>query len=55
METIQTLESLSINQLKQALISKFDGNAGEIISGFIEMGLSGGKLKAAMISYLRRD
>lgn len=54
METLQTLESLSLNQVKEAVVAKYDGNAGEIIHGFIEMGLKGEKLKAALIRYIRR-
>jgi hypothetical protein len=54
METLQTLESLTLDQLKEAMVVWYDGNAGEIIHGFMEMGLKGEKLKAALIRYIRR-
>ena len=54
METLQTLQTLSIPQLKQLLTDRYDGNAGEILYGFIEMGLKGERLKAAMIRYIER-
>jgi hypothetical protein len=54
METMETLQTLSIPQLKQILTDRYDGNAGEILYGFIEMGLKGERLKAAMIRYIER-
>ena len=54
METVETLQTLSIPHLKQLLTDRYDGNAGEILYGFIEMGLKGERLKAAMIRYIER-
>jgi len=54
METLQTLESLTVNEVKEAMVAAFDGNAGIIINGFEEMGLKGDALKAAMIRYIRK-
>lgn len=51
---METLQTLSIPQLKQLLTDRYDGNAGEILYGFIEMGLKGERLKAAMIRYIER-
>ena len=51
---METLQTLSISQLKQLLTDRYDGNAGEILYGFIEMGLKGERLKAAMIRYIER-
>ncbi len=49
------LELLSVTELKTLLIDLFDGNAGEILNGFQEMGITNpSKLKAAIIRYIIR-
>jgi len=48
------LTKLSEAELKALMIERYDGNAGEIILGFQEMGIKGKKLKAAMIRYIER-
>ena len=54
METLQTLESMSLSEIKGLMVDQFDGNAGIIINGFVEMGLKGDSLKAALIRYIRK-
>ena len=54
METLQTLESMSLSEIKGLMVDTFPGNAGTIIQGFAEMGLTGEKLKAALIRYIRK-
>lgn len=45
----------TLEQLKAKMVEMYDGNAGEIINGFREMGItSEKKLKAAMIRYMER-
>jgi hypothetical protein len=49
------LELLSTSQLKNLLIELFDGNAGEILNGFREMGITkDAQLKSAIIRYIIR-
>lgn len=49
------LELLSTSELKTLLIDLFDGNAGEILNGFREMGITqDAKLKSAIIRYITR-
>lgn len=48
------LKSQSLEQIQQQLYQIYDGNAGEIIYGLMEMGLRGNKLKAALIGYIER-
>jgi hypothetical protein len=49
------LELLSTSELKTLLIDLFDGNAGEILNGFREMGITNpSKLKSAIIRYIIR-
>ena len=49
------LELLSTSELKTLLIDLFDGNAGEILMGFREMGITqDAKLKSAIIRYITR-
>jgi hypothetical protein len=49
------LEKLSTAQLKSILIELFDGNAGEILNGFREMGITkDAQLKSAIIRYIIR-
>lgn len=57
MQTYQQseLEKLSLPQLRSLLIDLFDGNAGEILNGFREMGLTkDSQLKSAIIRYIIR-
>jgi hypothetical protein len=51
---MENLETLTFAELKQIMISRYDGNAGEIINGFMEMGLKGKALTAAMVRYINR-
>lgn len=49
------LELLSTSELKTLLIDLFDGNAGEILNGFREMGITkDAQLKSAIIRYIIR-
>ena len=49
------LELLSTSELKTLLIDLFDGNAGEILNGFREMGITkDAQLKSAIIRYITR-
>ncbi len=57
MQTFQTsdLEKLSTAELKSILIDLFDGNSGEILNGFREMGITkDAQLKSAIIRYIIR-
>lgn len=57
MKTYETteLEKFSTNELKSILIDLFDGNAGEILNGFREMGITkDAQLKSAIIRYIIR-
>ena len=51
---MKDLESLSIEELKSIVIDLYDGNAGEMIYGYQEMGIIGNRLKSALISDIRR-
>jgi len=51
---MENLQSLTVNQLTELMITRYDGNAGEILNGFREMGLKGEKLRVAMIRYIER-
>ena len=51
---ISDLELLSTPELKALLIELYDGNAGEILNGFREMGIKEAKLKPAIIRYIVR-
>lgn len=48
------LKSLSVQELKTILIDLYDGNAGEMIHGYEEMGIRGDRLKSALISDINR-
>jgi hypothetical protein len=49
------LEKLSLPQLRSLLIDLFDGNAGEILNGFREMGITkDAQLKSSIIRYIIR-
>jgi hypothetical protein len=49
------LKDMTFAELRQVMIDRYDGNAGEIINGFQEMGLKGNRLTAAMVRYLERN
>lgn len=51
---MENLKKLSTEELKAIMIERYDGNAGEIINAFREMGLKGKKLDTAMINYINR-
>lgn len=48
------LTDMSEAELRALMLERYDGNAGEIIGGFQEMGLRGKKLCAAMVRYIER-
>jgi len=48
------LSDMNYAELRQLMIDRYDGNAGEIINGFQEMGLKGKRLTAAMVRYIER-
>ena len=50
----KTLQQMSMAELKQELIRLYDGNAGEIFYGLIEMNLSPTAIKKALIRYIER-
>jgi hypothetical protein len=54
METLQTLDSMTLSEIKEVMVDLYDGNAGEIINAYVEMGLTGDKLKFALIMYIRK-
>jgi hypothetical protein len=51
---MKELKDMNFEELKSVMISRYDGNAGEIINGFQEMGLKGKKLNQALIRYIER-
>jgi hypothetical protein len=51
---MENLENKSFAELKAIMVQRYDGNAGEIINGFMEMGLKGKALTAAMVRYINR-
>jgi hypothetical protein len=52
---MENLELLSLSELKTLLIELFDGNAGEILNGFREMGITKEQpLKSAIVRYINR-
>jgi hypothetical protein len=52
---VSDLELLTTSELKTLLIDLFDGNAGEILYGFREMGITkDANLKSAIIRYIIR-
>jgi hypothetical protein len=51
---MKDLKNMNFAELRAVMIDRYDGNAGEIINGFQEMGLKGKKLEAALISYIQR-
>jgi hypothetical protein len=51
---MKDLKSLSIQELKSIVIDLYDGNAGEMIYGYEEMGIRGDRLKSALISDINR-
>jgi hypothetical protein len=51
---MKDLKSLSIAELKSIVIELYDGNAGEMIYGYQEMGITGDRLKSALISDIKR-
>ena len=48
------LENLTFAELKAIMVQRYEGNAGEIIHGFMEAGLKGKHLTAAMARYINR-
>ena len=54
MTNTKSLQEMSIPELKQELINHYDCNAGEIMYGLIEMGLSKNGIKKALIKYIER-
>jgi hypothetical protein len=53
---MSNLKKLTVEQLKAQMVEMYDGNAGEIINGFREMGItSEAKLKKALIGYMERN
>ena len=51
---MKELKAMSFEELKSVMISRYDGNAGEIINGFQEMRFRGEKLRQALIDYIER-
>jgi hypothetical protein len=51
---MKDLKKMNFAELRAVMIDRYDGNAGEIINGFQEMGLKGKKLEAAMVRYIER-
>jgi hypothetical protein len=51
---MKDLKNMNFAELRAVMIDRYDGNAGEIINGFQEMGLKGKKLEAAMVRYIER-
>ena len=51
---MKTLQTLSLGELKQELIRLYDGNAGEIYYGLLEMGITQKALKKCLISYIEK-
>lgn len=47
-------KKLTFEELRALMIQLYDGNAGEIINGFQEMGLKGQRLCDAMQRYIDR-
>jgi len=50
----KTLQQMSMAELKEEMVRLYDGNAGEIMYGLIEMGLSKNGIKKALIKYIER-
>lgn len=48
------LSDMSFSELQAVMFDRYDGNAGEIINGFQEMGLRGKRLNAALVRYIER-
>jgi hypothetical protein len=51
---MSNFKTSSLDQIKNVMQDRYQGNAGVIINGFVEMGLKGEKLKAALIRYIER-
>ena len=51
---MQDLEKMTVAQLEALMVQRYDGNAGEIIHGFKEMGIKGKNYKNALIRYINR-
>lgn len=52
---MKDLNRMSIEELKQLMVDRYDGNAGEIIFAFEhELKLKGKKLKDTLIRYIER-
>jgi hypothetical protein len=51
---MKELKDMNFEELRSVMISRYDGNAGEIINAFQEMRLKGKKLNQALINYIER-
>lgn len=52
---MKDLNKMSIEELKQVMVDRYDGNAGEVIFAFEhEMRMKGKKLKTALVNYINR-
>lgn len=52
---MKDLNKMTIEEIKQVMVDRYDSNAGEIIFAFErEMGMKGKRLKTALISYINR-
>ena len=50
----KTLQEMSMAELKEEMVRLYDGNAGEIFYGLMEMRLSQAGIKKALIKYIER-
>ena len=50
----KTLQEMSMAELKQEMVRLYDGNAGEIFYGLMEMRVSQAAIKKALIRYIER-
>tara|TARA_S200002703_G_scaffold159327_2_gene172402 strand:- start:478 stop:648 length:171 start_codon:yes stop_codon:yes gene_type:complete len=50
----KTLQQMSMAELKEEMVRLYDGNAGEIFYGLMEMRLSKAAIKKALIRYIER-
>ena len=51
---MKKLNEMSLSELKQELIKHYDGNAGEMFYGLIEMGISKSMMKKALVKMIER-
>ena len=51
---MKKLNEMSVSELKQELIKHYDGNAGEMFYGLIEMGISQSMMKKALVKMIER-